>query len=591
MENMSHARPLSTRQQTASSKATGKRRSSETGHSQESSSAQTSLEPQRLPWWSGTLAIALTGSVLLWLAFPPVDWWPLAWVAPIPWIVLIQMPRLPGRRPYRALWFAGFVFWMGALHWLRLPYWATGFGWIVLSIYLGLYLPVFVALARRAVHGWGLSTLWVVPVVWTALELARAHLLGGFLMASIGHTQYRWLEVIQISDLGGSYAVTFLVMLVAACLARMWDWKDRRIIFWPISVAGAAGAVVVLYGNYRLGSTTPLPGPTVLLVQGSIDTEMKADPTLRQDIYREYFSLSHRVTTTRDDIDLVIWPETMFRDSLFSHDDDAQPPPGAGWTIENLTDAERYTRELLATTAIQLGAPVLFGVDCLHFRSDRVERHNSAVLVHGDGTMGARYDKMHPVLFGEYIPLAEKFPWLYSVSPLSGGVLPGKQPVAIEVAGVQLAPSICYENILPHLIAGQIRTLRRAGKSPDVLVNLTNDGWFWGSSELDMHLTCALFRAIECRMPMLVAANTGFSAWIDSNGRIVRRGPRRDTGTILAEVALDPRESLYLSIGDWPWAICLLFSITVAIDLVVQHRRGKRLLVPTSGKSSRNKSS
>ncbi len=77
------------------------------------------------------------------------------------------------------------------------------------------------------------------------------------------------------------------------------------------------------------------------------------------------------------------------------------------------------------------------------------------------------------------------------------------------------------------------------GKEPDILVNLTNDGWFWGSSELDMHLACGVFRAVECRKPFLIAANTGFSAWIDGDGRIRRQGPRRAKDVIVAEPRLD----------------------------------------------------
>lgn len=562
--------------------ATNKQKRTEAKLSDALPTRQAKRGAEQRRWWQSTLAIAVAGSVMLWMAFPPVDWWPLAWVAPVFWVVLIRMPELPGRRPYRALWLAGFVFWMGALHWLRLPYWATSFGWVALSIYLGLYLPVFVAVTRHAVHAWKLSVVWVAPVVWTALELARGHILGGFLMASLGHTQYPWLEVIQISDLVGGYAVSFLVMLVAACLARMWPLTGRRVTAWPAFIATAAIAAAWLYGSYRMAGAAPEPGPTVLLVQGSIDTEMKADPALQSQVYRQYFTLSKQGTMSRDDVDLVIWPETMFRNSLFSHDDDAQPPPGEDWSIDQLTDAERYTRDLMATTAMQIGAPVLFGVDCIHFRRDRVDRHNSAVLVSDDGEIGRRYDKMHPVLFGEYMPWGEEYPWLYSLSPLSGGVLPGKEPVAIEVDGVRYAPSICYENILPHLIANQVRKLRCEGESPDVLVNLTNDGWFWGSSELDMHLACALFRAVECRLPMLVAANTGFSAWIDADGRVIQRGPRRDTGTIVADVALDSRDSLYLTIGDWPWAICLLFSVVVGVDLVRVHRARRRQSAPAA---------
>ena len=98
-----------------------------------------------------------------------------------------------------------------------------------------------------------------------------------------------------------------------------------------------------------------------------------------------------------------------------------------------------------------------------------------------------------------------------------------------------------------------------------MLVNLTNDGWFWGSSELDMHLACGVFRAVECRKPFLIAANTGFSAWIDANGQIVKRGPRRATGIVVAETLLDSRRSWYLDHGDWPAGLCLAGCVGLAI--------------------------
>ena len=96
-------------------------------------------------------------------------------------------------------------------------------------------------------------------------------------------------------------------------------------------------------------------------------------------------------------------------------------------------------------------------------------------------------------------------------------------------------------------------------------MNLTNDGWFWGSSELDMHLACGVFRAVECRKPLLIAANTGFSAWIDGDGRILRQGPRRAADTLLAEVRLDRGRSWYLAHGDWPAGICLAACIALGL--------------------------
>ena len=168
-------------------------------------------------------------------------------------------------------------------------------------------------------------------------------------------------------------------------------------------------------------------------------------------------------------------------------------------------------------------------------------------------------------MFGEYVPFAEYWPWLHRLTPLRISVSPGERPVAFEVGDIRLAPNICYETVLPHVIRRQVATLRAQGQQPDVLVNLTNDGWFRGSSELDMHLICGVFRAVECRKPLLVAANTGISAWIDADGRIVEQGGRCQTDVILAEVGPTRRGSWYVRYGDWPAGICLTACVVFAI--------------------------
>jgi apolipoprotein N-acyltransferase len=142
---------------------------------------------------------------------------------------------------------------------------------------------------------------------------------------------------------------------------------------------------------------------------------------------------------------------------------------------------------------------------------------------------------------------------------------PGREPQAFDVGRLRMTPSICFESVLAHVVRGQVAALTAAGREPQVLVNLTNDGWFWGSSELEMHLACGVFRAVECRKPLLVAANTGISAWIDSNGRIRARGRKRHVDTLLAEVVADGRSSPYLRYGDWPAGLCLLAAAVAAM--------------------------
>ena len=154
-----------------------------------------------------------------------------------------------GVRPYAALWLSGFAFWMGALHWLRLPHPATSLGWLALSSYLAFYLPVFVALSRVAVHELRMSIIVAVPIVWCGLELAQSHMLTGINIATPGHSQYRWIELIQISDLCGGYGVSFVIMLVAACLARMLPLEPARRTFWPLVPVVVTMSLVLAYGH------------------------------------------------------------------------------------------------------------------------------------------------------------------------------------------------------------------------------------------------------------------------------------------------------------------------------------------------------
>ncbi len=570
--------------------------------------------------------MALLGSLLLWASFPPLDFGPLAWIAPIPWVLLIRRERLDARHPYAVLWLAGFIFWMGALHWLRLPHPATSVGWIALSFYFAFYLPVFVGLSRVAVHRLRVPVTLAAPIVWTGLELARGHLLTGMSMACLGHTQYRWIELIQVSDLAGAYAVSFVVMFVAASLARMlpgtgpffgrkacladkapaenMDLSPSGARFWPSCRRSLNGpsddlprwtfrpllpaamllAAVWFYGHFRIEMNEPAPGPKIALIQGSIDVEMRYDESLRPRVFDEYYNLSREAAVKNPGLDLIVWPETMFLDSLWTFDADAVRPPWIEGTdaefheqIQEIAKQDRENTSLMARMARSLGAPLLLGVDTNHCRAKGVESLNSAEYVARDGRLLARYDKMHLVMFGEYVPFAKEFPWLQGLTPLPFSATPGKRPVAIDVAGVRVAPNICYESVLSHFIRGQVNRLATEGQEPDILINLTNDGWFWGSSELDMHLICGVFRAVECRKPFLIAANTGFSAWIDSDGRIVRQGPRRAKDVILAQPALERgRRSWYLAQGDWFSGGCLVACGIFGLAGLYFARREKR---------------
>jgi apolipoprotein N-acyltransferase len=573
-----------------------------------------SASRRELPPKSGrTLALGLVGSLLCYLAHPPVGWSLLAWIGPVPWLLLARADRLPGRRPYLALWLAGAVYWLAAIQWIRLPHWANIFGLFFLAAYLGAYLPVFVGLTRVAVHCLR-APLWVAgPIVWTGLELARAHLLSGFLMASLAHTQVESLRIIQLADLVGEYGVSFLIILVAACLANAaaflsttmarsrqsiardaaplatgWPGIAGKLVATMLPAACALGAATGYGQWFALENSVEFRIPRdrawtrIVLIQSDMLSDWKGTPERDRKVMEEQIELSLDAVRTSDKpVDLIVWPETMFRSPLFVDDPQNPPPTGA-------IHPTRYTAALsdLKSLAVETGAALLVGID--RVLAARVERpgeepdaellvYNAAAFVNREGELVQTYEKMHLLPFGEYIPFAAWVPSLAALAPITGNSLWGSGPAAFELDGAVYSPNICYETVLPHLIRRQVVELARQGKTPDVLVNLTNDSWFWGSSELDMHLASGVFRAIEMRTPLVVAANRGLTAHVSHTGRVGAVTERDRADALTVDVRLPLRTGVYPSVyaryGDWFAGACATLSAVLAVVGIANRRR------------------
>lgn len=545
-------------------------------------------------WRRSSLPIALIGSFLLWASLPPLALGWLGWISPVPWLLLVRMDVLPGRRPYRGLYVAGLAFWLASVYWLCLPHPILSLGWFALSAYLAVYVPIFVGLTRVAVHRYSIPLWLAAPIVWTGLELARAHMLTGFLMASLAHTQVHWTMLIQISDVVGEYGVDFVIMLVAASIACQMPHSflaspsasDRRRGITLSQLAALIPMVIVLgatlaYGHWRLvrvqdlDATSLSKGPRLALIQGNSSADMKYDPNREDRIMPDYMDLSAKAIAKATSIgdgrpvDLVIWPETMFRSPLITFDAGFKLPARAQTTKEAILN--RY-HGVLAAKVAQLGTPILVGIERYHYTaaaSDDSDRpptaYNSTVLVGHRGEIVGTYDKMHRVMFGEYIPFADWFPFLYGITPLTGGIVAGEKPAALRLDGVYcFSPNICYETAIPHVIRRQVATLENRDEYPNALVNVTNDAWYWGSSELDMHLACGVFRAVETRLPLVIAANGGISAWIDHLGRVRAQSPRQQSDFIIADIEPSGIQSYYVRYGDWFSGSCLVCCIVLA---------------------------
>jgi apolipoprotein N-acyltransferase len=552
--------------------------------------------------------LLIGGGLAMFLAQPPADLWMLAWLAPLPWLAVVSRPSLPLRRPFLLAWCGGLAYWLPAIHWLRLPHPATALGWVLLAAYLACYLPLFLWTARRLVHRWRWPLVPAATVAWVACEQLRGSLLGGFTFAGLGHTQWRWTALIQVADALGEVGVGGVVMAGAAGIAAVLAAGRGSITAGRAAGEAAAAAAVVgaslLYGHWRL-ATAPTGGPTldVLLVQGSIDTELKHDPAAAADVLSHYdeltlAGLADPAHPERPDV--IVWPETMWRWSLFEVDPavvlseaeleavlepeaelkavlEPEDEQGDAATRQARGRAAiaRQTLDALAVYARRYGTTWIVGLDRQRLdprARGGAEHSNAALVLDAAGRPLARYDKMYPVMFGEYIPFGDRFPVLYRLTPLPAGLTAGQMPVAVDVAGFALAPTICYETALPRAVRSIVRRLTTAGRRPDVLVNLTNDGWFWGSSELDMHLAAGIFRAVEVRTPLVIAANTGFSAAIDGSGRLLARGPRRDTAPLRVAVQRDGRPSPWLTTGTLPTGATLAVMAVLALEWLVTRR-------------------
>ncbi len=545
---------------------------------------------------------ALTSALALWASFAPLGLSLLAWVAPIGWLAVIDREASPGKRGYFLLYLSSVLFWMLNLQGIRLAFWALIFGWIAISIYLAIYIPLFVGITRTLRFSCRWPLFIAAPVVWVGLEVARCFIITGYAASQLGHTQAHLPIMIQIADQLGGYGVSFLIMLVSAAIWQLWTgYRHSKLqsAIVPTVVATTFLLCTIGYGWWRLQQANDLavnskPLLKVILLQENTPTIFDADTERIALAWARYLDLTREAARQHGVPDLVVWPESTFTNLL-------------PWTEMNITHGvppdllkrdSTITEEQLAygkqrTAAefkIKLNrvfaaardesvmeppqSPIrdrpylLLGCDAWILNSERTEQFNSAIFFDPAGMYLDRYDKMHLVMFGEYIPLGPVLQFLADAFQM-GSIQTGKDVKCVEVAGAMVAPNICFESMLPEFVSWQLRKLAAKDQAPDVLINLTNDSWFWGSSILDHHLACSIFCAVENRRPLLVAANTGLSAEIDGSGRVLQVTQRMAKATLLAEPHADGRSGLVQVLGyPCAWFCCLLTSVALLGSVV-----------------------
>jgi len=547
------------------------------------------------PGLRGPLA-ALATVVGLRLCFPPYDLFPLAFLVPVPMIAYVVRSRA---RPAMLWALAGG---WGAM--LLLVYWlhhVTWLGWVLLALYLGAYVVGFAALLRLLERRWSAPLVLLVPVVWTAVEYARGTLLTGFPWFLMGHTQYRNLPFIQVADLMGAYGVSSLLMTVPGAIVDVLFQRRRRWLGLGAALAAVAGAHV--YGLVRLAMYDPVDGPRVCLVQANVPIDLKHSPE-REEVLafvRKHARLSRGQTAQA--ADLIVWPETMVPVDLSAVERlknvpefteemarllaflrqrarDRELSADEVRTLRQLLELESvdYLRRLdglARETAQHTGKHLVVGA--LGSEAGGEKTYNSAYFIAPDGTVLRRYDKRHLVVFGEYTPLADVLPFLRRFRPPQMGedLSPGRDPALFDFPyggrTLRLGATICYEDTVPEVVRESVKA------GADALVNLSNDGWFKDSPEMDQHLAIAVFRSVETRRPMVRASNTGISSFVEATGRIQARlerdGHFREVEGVLAErVRLSNLEGLYVRTGDLFALLCTAATVLLGIGAFLRRR-------------------
>ncbi|MFH1148593.1 MAG: apolipoprotein N-acyltransferase [Pseudomonadota bacterium] len=508
------------------------------------------------------LFLACLSGVLLTLSFPRFSLAPLAWLALVPFFVSIQ-----GQKPRTAALF-GLLF--GVVHFAGLLYWVTTamrlYGHLstlvsisillLLVVYLALYFAGFafsLALTEKA----GLSLVAAAPALWVSFEYLRSILFTGLPWENLSYSQYATLSLIQVSDITGNYGISFYIVMANSLLGMLFYKRRSRRKTSSLKKSVMAFLVVSLafwsYGYYRLKDIERkiAKSPTIeaAVIQGNIRQDIKWDQLRQRETIDIYSRLSRKAAESSH-AEVIIWPETAVP---FCFGEDAP--------------LSREVKDL----SRELNCYLLFGAPCYEKRGvDETLLFNSAFLLSPAGSALGRYDKIHLVPFGEYVPVRSLLPFAGKLVASVGDFAPGGDQKPFPAGKVRIGALICFESIFPELARKQVL------QGANFLVTMTNDAWFGRSSAPYQHMSMSVFRAVENRVSLARAANTGISTFVEPSGKITRSTAIFEEGFLRETLPVMSEKTIYTRWGDVFPLVCIVFA---ALMIMYSKWRNKNYVV------------
>jgi apolipoprotein N-acyltransferase len=349
-------------------------------------------------------------------------------------------------------------------------------------------------------------------------------------------------------DITGIYGLSFVILLANNSLYRvLLQWPGKTFPLREVAVTVFLLLIFLIYGHLRMGAVERQalqdPPLKIGLVQGNIDQSIKWDESFQKETLKIYERLSLKVAEGKPN--LIIWPETA--------------------TPFFFQDAKEF-QPLVLDIPRQTDAFLLFGTPSYKIERGKVNHYNSALLVSPSGELKGKYDKIHLVPYGEYVPLGEYLS-LGSLGEGIGNFKSGREAFNFTLPQGKFGVLICFEIIFPDLCRKFVR------EGANFLVTITNDAWFGRTSAPRQHLTMAIFRAIENRVFIARAANTGISAFIDPLGRIMKQRGIFVEEAIQGTISLSKEKTFYTLYGDLFAWICSAFSVVLLGYAATQSRK------------------
>jgi apolipoprotein N-acyltransferase len=490
----------------------------------------------------GAFVAGIASGLLLVLSLPKPDLYPLAWIALIPLLISIVRART-WRETAITSYTAGFVFFAGTFYWITEtmivygglgPLSAVGVG-LLFAVTYALHFVLFAIPVWWAVRRWGPAGVLTAAPIWVTVELMRTYWFSGFPWMVSGYALVPFSGLLQLVTWTGIYGLSFISTAVNSAVAygfveRKWNW-----------IGGAAGIAIVL----SLLPILPTPqAPTgdplkVRIVQTNISIDQPwSEPEPTQRLMNDISQLS---TAEPGQTQLIVWPET--------------PAP---FYLKEDPEFRRRIQQIVEKS----DAYMLVGY------IDRIADGptNSAALVNPHGEIVSRYDKIHLVPFGEYIPMKTLLFFADSLTREVGDFKPGSDLTVSTLDHHHLSTAICYESIFPNLVRQFVK------RESELLVVITNDGWFGQSSAPYQHLRMGVVRAVENRRYEVRDANTGISAIIDPYGRILKSTPIGQRMVLDGTVYFRTDKTFYTEYGDVFAYINVIAAIWIAVAAVYDRR-------------------